>query len=195
MNMIKLNFIPEYDRKVKSSLLSDGWGIPPEIMVGTLVAAIGLILLVHVSLGGVAAFKIGQCHLLQVKWNAMAGDKKVVDDIFNESKTLQAKFMTLKPITSQANFLWARLLNDISDSVPKGIWLREISFNRGLLNISGSSVSKIKDEMISAGNFVSALKEKRTMRESFTGIDIDSIQRREGTALSIADFSLKAKQK
>jgi Tfp pilus assembly protein PilN len=193
--MIKLNFIPEYERRDKSGLLSAGWAIPLEVIIGILVAAVGLIVLIHISLGCLAGFKVAQQQILQVKWNAMAADKKAVDDIFNESKALQTKFSTLQPITSQVNFQWAHLLNDISDSVPKGIWLREISFNRGILNISGSSVSKIKNEMISAGNFVSALKEKPTMRESFTGIDIDSIQRREDTALSIADFSLKAKQK
>ena len=195
MNMIKLNFIPEYERKDKSGLLSDGWSIPLEIIVGILVATASFIVLIHVFLVCLATFKVAQYQLLQVKWDSMAADKKAVDEIFNESKALQAKFSALRPITSQANFLWARLLNDVSDSVPKGIWLREISFNRGLLNISGSSVSKIKDEMISAGNFVSALKDKQTIKESFTGIDIDSIQRREGTVLSIADFSLKARQK
>ena len=195
MNMIRLNFIPEYERKDKGGLLSDGWGIPPEVVAGIIFAVVGFVLLVHVSLGALAAFKLAQQQLLQVQWNAMAADKKVVNDVFSETKAMQAKFTALKPITSQANFLWAHLLNDISDSVPKGIWLREIAFNRGILNISGSAVSKMKDEMISAGNFVSALKEKPTMKESFTGIDIDSIQRREDTALSIADFSLKAKQK
>jgi Tfp pilus assembly protein PilN len=102
---------------------------------------------------------------------------------------------SLRPITVIPQFHWARLLNDISDSVPKGVWLREIIFEKGSMSIYGSSVSKMKTEMVETGNFVASLKEKFSIQESFAGVDVDSIQRRENTAVSIADFNLKAKGK
>jgi Tfp pilus assembly protein PilN len=194
--MIRFNFIPEQLRKERGGILSHGLGgVPSEVLVGILVMVFGLLFLIHLSLVGVFLFEVGGHQVLQMRWNAMAADKKIFDDISNESKTIQNRLNSLKPITSQAGFGWSRLLNDISDSVPKGIWLRQIEFSKGLLTVSGSSVSKMENEMVAVGNFVAALKAKSGIRDYFIGIDVDSIQRREGVALSIADFRLKAKWK
>jgi hypothetical protein len=61
--------------------------------------------------------------------------------------------------------------------------------------IKGSAVSKANDEVILAGNFVSALKEQPVVKEQFTGLQVESIERRENAAFSIVDFLLKAKLK
>jgi len=155
----------------------------------------GFLLFVHLSLTGILLFQIGRHHILQGQWNSMAADKKVFDDISTETKNIQNRLNSLKPITSQMGLRWARILNDVSDSVPKGIWLRQLEFSKGLLTITGSSVSKMENEMTAAGNFVAALKGKPGLKDYFSGVDIDSIQRREGATLSIADFRLKAKRK
>lgn len=196
MNMIQFNFIPEQLRKERAGFLSHGLGgVPAEIFIGISLMVFGIMLLVHVSLVGTLLFQVGRHQILQMKWNAMDTDKKVFDDISNESKTIQNRLNSLKPITSQAGFLWSRLFNDISDNVPKGVWLRQIDFNRGLLTISGSSVSKMANEMVTAGNFASALNKKSSVKDFFTDVDVDFIQRRTGTTLSIADFRLKTRRK
>lgn len=193
--MINLNLIPEYERKSKSGILSEGIGIPMENLVGILIAAAAVLVMIHVSLGGYALVRVAQHELLLRKWNSMGADKKVFDEISQESRKIQTRFGSLQPITSKPTIIWSRLLNDISDSVPKGVWLREVIFEKSQLTISGTAVSKMKNEMISAGTFVSALKERPSIKKNFGGVDIDSIQRRENTALSMADFTLKAKQK
>jgi Tfp pilus assembly protein PilN len=101
----------------------------------------------------------------------------------------------VRPITSLQQIRWARLLNEISDSIPKGVWLREILFEKGTIAIYGSSVSKMQTEMVEAGNFVAALKEKASIKEGFSGVNIDSIQSRENSPVAVADFTLKAKSK
>jgi Tfp pilus assembly protein PilN len=194
--MIRLNFIPEQLRKERSGLLSHGvGGVPTEIPVGVMVFIFGFLLLVHFLLIGAFLVQVGGHQVLQIKWNGMAADKKIFDDISNQSKAILDRLSSLKPITSQTGPRWSRVLNDISDSVSKGVWLREIDFSKGLLTISGSSVSKMENEMVAAGNFVSALKTKPSMTEYFSGVEIDSIQRREGVSLAIADFRMKAKRK
>jgi Tfp pilus assembly protein PilN len=194
--MIKLNFIPDQQRAHTSQLAADDFGgIPGEVLVGSIVALIGFLLTLHLLLAVIAGYKFASCKILQVRWDMMGADKKNFDEVTGELKQLQTKMATLRPITSAQTLHWVNLLNDVSDSVPKGVWVRQISFDKGQLVIHGSSVSKIKNEMVEAGNFVSALKDRRSIKENFTSVDIESIQRRENTALSVADFILRAKRK
>jgi hypothetical protein len=194
--MIKLNFIPEAQRKQSMKIAGEDFGgVPGEIVVGGLAAIAAALLLIHGILGGVALYKLASYKVFEVRWNAMAGDKKVFDDLSNELKGLQTKMNALRPITSAQELLWSELLNDISDSVPKGVWLREVLLDNGMLTIYGSVVSKMKNEMVEAGNFVAALKERPTISKYFTGVDVDSIQRRENSAVSVADFSLKIRRR
>lgn len=194
--MIKLNFIPEQQRPQRAGIVGEEFGgVPGEVIVGALLALIGLFIFMHTALAGVSVYKIASHKILEVRWNSMAADKKVCDGIADELKGIQTRMNSLRPITSVSQIHWARLLNELSDSVPKGVWLREILFERGSMAIYGSSVSKMQTEMVETGNFVAALKEKSTFKEGFTGVDIDSIQRRENAAVSIADFTLKAKRK
>jgi hypothetical protein len=194
--MIKLNFIPEQQRKQRAGIVGEDFGgVPGEVIAGIFVALVAFFILAHTALAAVSVYKLASHKLLEARWNSMAADKKICDEVADELKKLQAKTNSLRPITSVAQIHWARFLNEVSDSVPKGVWLREVLFERGSVAIYGSSVSKMKTEMVETGNFVAALKEKSSIKESFTGVDIDSIQRRENTSVSIADFTLKAKLK
>jgi len=194
--MIKLNFIPEQQRNQRAGIVGEDFGgVPGEVIAGVFVALVAFFILAHTALAAVSVYKLTAHKLLEARWNSMAADKKTCDVDADELKKLQAKTSSLRPITSVARVHWARFLNEISDSVPKGVWLREVLFERGSVAIYGSSVSKMKTEMVETGNFVAALKEKSSIKEGFTGVDIDSIQRRENTSVSIADFTLKAKLK
>ena len=194
--MIRLNFIPEQQRPQRSGIVGEYFGgVPGEVLAAALLALVGAFILMHAALAGIAVYKLASHKILEVRWNSMAEDKKVCDGIADELKAIQARLNSLRPIISVPQLHWARLLNELSDSVPKGVWLREILFERGAMAIYGSSVSKMQTEMVETGNFVAALKEKPTIKEGFTGVDIDSIQRRENAAVSIADFTLKAKRK
>ena len=149
----------------------------------------------HVLLGLVAVFKVAHYQVLMVHWNSLSTDKKALDTITQETQALQKKMFSLKPITSARGIKWGMLMNEISDSLPKGVWLREIRYDKDQLMIKGSAVSKANDEVILAGNFVSALKEQPVVKEQFTGLQVESIERRENAAFSIVDFLLKAKLK
>jgi Tfp pilus assembly protein PilN len=194
--MIKLNFIPEQQRQQSTGIVGEDFGgLPGEVLVGIFVALAAALLFVHAALGGITVYKLTAHKLLEVRWNSMAADKKACDAVADELKVLQTRLNSLRPIISTEQSQWARLLNELSDSVPKGVWLRELLFEKGSMSIYGSSVSKMQTEMVETGNFVAALKEKPSIKDSFMGVDVDSIQRRENTSVSIADFTLKAKRK
>ncbi len=194
--MIKLNFIPEQRGREGSGLFTeDIGGVPAEIIVGGLVALAGFLVAVHMVLAGVAVYRMASYKILEARWHGMSVDQKAYDGVSNEIKAIQAKLGGVRPITSAQSLHWAQFLNDLSDSIPKGVWLRELLFEKKDLTIYGSSVSKMKNEMVEAGDFVAALKMKDSVRDSFTSVDVDSIQRRDNIAVPIADFSLKAKRK
>lgn len=194
--MIKLNFIPEQQRQQGAGIVGEDFGgVPGEVIVGIFAAVAALLIFMHIALAGVMVYRLTAHKILETRWNSMATDKKFCDSIADELKIIQTRMNSLRPITSVPDLHWARLLNEISDSVPKGVWLRELLFEKGSLFIYGSSVSKMQTEMVDTGNFVAALKEKPGIKSSFAGVDVDSIQRRENTAVSIADFTLKAKRK
>ena len=193
--MIKINLIPQEQRRSRGGFWDEGFGpLPREVLLGVVVAAAGLLLVVHVALALVAFGKVTRQVMLAARWHAMDGDKKTLDMLTDEAKDIQGKMSALKVITASQGMSWGHLLNDLSDSVPKGVWLRRLRFENGGLTIEGSAFSKAQNEMINANNFVAALKTKPSFKEYFTGIDVDSIRRRENTPIAIADFSLKAKK-
>jgi hypothetical protein len=194
--MIKIDLLPQGVRKDKTGLLDGGFGsVASEVVLGIFLAAGAFLLVVHLLLAATAVAKIAQHKMLEARWQGMAAQKSAYDTVFNEAKALQARMNTLRPITAERGSIWSRLMNDVSDSVPKGVWLKELSLNKKVLTISGSSVSRVQAEMMAAGSFASALKERQTVKDSFTGVDVDSIQRRDLQGLSIADFTIKAKLK
>lgn len=194
--MIKLNFVPQSLRKNRGNFWMSGFGpLSREVILGSLVAAGFVLIVLHLVLAGITVAKFTQQAVLQVRWASLGPEKKVFDDISKEIKTFQTKMGTVKAITSVQGVLWAKLLNDISDCVPKGVWIREINFKMGVLLINGSAVSKVKEEMMIINNFVALLKDKPSVKDNFLGIDVDSIAHRDNSALSVADFSLKIKRK
>jgi|GEM_PF-334563 len=196
MNMIRINFIPQQLRRRTGNFWAEGFGsLPREVILGAFVGAAMILAVVHVLLAGVALAKVAQHTLLEVRWGALSPKKKVLDDVINQTKEVQTKISALKVIAIDQGVVWAKLLNEVSDSVPNGAWLRDVLYIKGVLTIEGSAVSKVRNEMIIVNNFVAALKEKPLFKSGFVGIDVDSIEGRKDTALSIADFVLKARLK
>lgn len=196
MNIIRLNFIPAEMCREKNRWWASGIaGIPLERIVGIFLAAAAFIILFHIVLLVVMAVKYTENRILEARWSASSPEKQAVDLLSNEARDLRATLDAFKPVLSQGNIHWPRLLADISASMPKGIWLTSMTYADGQLVILGSSVSKTRNEMVSPGMLVSALKQKDAVRQFLSTIDVDSIQRREAAALSIVDFTLKARQK
>jgi Tfp pilus assembly protein PilN len=196
MNMIRINFIPQEARREKGNIWADGFGsLPREVVFGIFVAAGAVLVALHILLAGLALARVAQHTMLNVRWDSLAPKKKVLDDAMNEIKAVQAKMSAVKVITDGQGVVWAALLNEISDSVPNGLWIREIRFVKGDLMVEGSAVSKVKNEMIIVNDFAASLKEKTVIRAGFTGIDIESIEERKNSVQAIADFLLKAKRR
>ena len=197
MTMIKINLVPEVSRKDKGGFLNGGVGeYPQEVVAGILVAVFGFLFVIHALLGGAALYKVVERNMLQERWNSLVADKKVVDEILGQIQAVQMKMTSLRPITSVNPVLWSRFMKDVSLSVPKGASLKQVSLEKGVLIIKGSAISRKKNEMVLAGQFVATLKQKKTFVDYFIDVDVDySIQRQEAGLLSVANLNLKARLK
>ena len=98
-------------------------------------------------------------------------------------------------MTVKKKIAWSQKLNDISDRIPRGVWLNKLSFDNKILIIDGSAVSKAKDEMISLGNFVENLKTTPSIIDNLDNIDLGSYQRRQIKVVEVMDFVITVRLK
>ena len=92
----------------------------------------------------------------------------------NEAIKLQAEIKRLeskKKVIGQLakrKFFWAEKLNLISDLIPTGVWLSDLSFDEakkgGILTLEGMAVPYKKQEMI---NLITLFKENLKQNEDF----------------------------
>lgn len=197
MNMIKINLVPEFLRKDRAGLLNGViGGYPQEVVVGILLAVFGALLILHALLGALGLFQAAQRQKLEVRWGALAQDKKALDDVSGEIRALQARLTAFRPVIFSRPISWAQFMKDVSSSIPKGVSLKQVSLDKGILLIKGSALSRRKNEMVLAGQFVESLKQRPIFADHFVDVGVDySIQRKEAQFLSVANFDLKAKVK
>ena len=90
---------------------------------------------------------------------------------------------------------WSQKLNEISDSLPRGVWLNKIILSGETLLIQGSAVSKDTTEMVHVHNFTSNLKNLKNFRSYFNDIELELIKTRKVNVTQIADFTIKGSLK
>ncbi|RKY37598.1 MAG: hypothetical protein DRP78_00670 [Candidatus Omnitrophota bacterium] len=95
------------------------------------------------------------------------------------------------------NFLWARKLNKLSDSLICGIWLRALSLDNekiatdfDCIKIDGTVVSLEHKEMALIGKFIRNLKSDAEFFKNFKNIKLESVIRRNIADVEVMDFTL-----
>ena len=112
--------------------------------------------------------------------------------VIAELRSIQNKLKAVKEVTEEKKILWAEKLNQISDSLPRGVWLKELSLVDDALMIQGSAVSKENDEILSVHKFASNLKGNENFKKNFSEIEMAIHKTHKLGMTSIADFSIDA---
>lgn len=195
--MININLVPDHLRKNRKSQL-----IPLEFLrlpKESVVTLIGGVLVPMFIISSVLLMTIFVKFSLLKKesrhWQAILPGKNKVDAVMADLRDLQSKIGSIERATIKKRILWSRKLNDISNQIPRGVWLNKLSFDNKLLLIDGSVVSKMKDEMVSLGDFVENLKNAEGFVGDLDNIDLGSFQRRQIKAVDIVDFVITVKLK
>ncbi len=195
--MIDINLIPDQMRKRrKSDFFSGGvFNIPREVLVGIG----GGILVLMFFIDGLFFFakiiKFMEYQHVKSKWQVIQPEKSAMDTIKQNLQEVQKEVKAIKDIMDGQSSSWSQKLNALSNSLPKGVWLRKITLNEKQLFIEGSTVSQGQSEIINVGNFVSNMKKDAQFMNDFESIEVDYIQSRKTEGLQVSDFTILAKLK
>ena len=167
--------------------------LPAEAMVGLVGGLICLLILTHLGLWFMLSHKLSERKILDKQMQDLSLHKRQADSIAKELRIVQGKKNAIEKMTGAPKILWAPKFNDISDSMPRGVWLGKISLEQGMFTIQGSAVSKGGDEMMGVVDLVSNLKGKKGFLKHLKSMEVGPIQRRKIGSVEIADFSIMAK--
>ncbi|MFH1360301.1 MAG: PilN domain-containing protein [Candidatus Omnitrophota bacterium] len=192
--MIDINLIPQHlRRKKKKSTVMGMTSIPMEAIIGLIGGLVILLVLVHILLTAILVLKFTQKSKVENDLKSIEKEWKAAKDIKQQLQTIRNKINAVEKVTTENRISWAQKLNDISDSLPKGVWLNKLSLDRNFLLIDGSAVSKEGIEMQSPQTFILNLKNRQSFVKGVENIDIGSIQRRQIKSVQIADFLITVK--
>jgi len=196
INMIEINLIPHSQRKNKKGKFSlKEFNIPLEIVVGLGGGLIVLLILVHISLMFVNIRNVALHKEFKRKMEAVTPEKQRVEKAISELRFLQSTQKAVHDILPERKISWAQKLNMISDSIPRGVWLKRISFEGDILVIEGSAISTDNEAMINVHQFTSTLKSQPEFLDHFNDFELGSIQRRKIKQIEIADFMITVRLK
>lgn len=218
--MIEINLLPEQMRKKEPVKLA-----LPEIPIKkTLFAAIGIVVALQVLLV-VAALGLrmragwleGRIAELQRSGAAISAQK-------TETTLLQDRLKQLRAATGR-KFYWAKLLDALTASTTRGVWLRTLSVKTEEVSTAGASnvasppreekgESKKPAKAVPAkllalegsaigtgqetafiGKFLQSLKDNETFKEIFSDIQVSDIQQRRIEEVDAYDFLIICKFK
>jgi hypothetical protein len=194
--MIDINLIPAALRKDgKGSANSLKINIPKELLFGVAAGLIFIMVTVHLLLGVTWLMGLGRLSHYNGQWQKVMPDKTILDTINKESGDLKKKIKMVSDMTVKKTVLWAPKFNAISDSLPRGVWIRRMTLDKVGLTMEGSVVSKNENEINNVGKFLYALKQNEDFMKDFNSLEVNSIQGGKNASVEVTDFSVMAKVK
>jgi Tfp pilus assembly protein PilN len=182
--MITINLLPEAHRKPKISSVQQFHRSPLAILIVGAMVGVGLLLW--------ATVLIHQARLAQLndRIRRLEPKQAAAQELLASVQQLrdqQALFRRLAHERSQ----WARHLNRLSDAIPEGVWLTDLSLDpvKGL-TIQGSAIAGGGEEMVRIGRLVQELKTDEAFSSAITDIQIESIKSVEEKELELIRFTL-----
>ena len=192
--MIEINLLPPQLRKKRktANFVSQSIVLPRETVIALVGGVLFFLLFIHSVLQFVIAIKFVQIKRYERQLTKIAPEKASADRVVQELRTLQGKVKSIENVAGERKILWAKKLNQISDAVPRGVWLTRLTFQDGVLILQGSAVSKSKNEMSSVHAFTSNLKNQSGFTDYLTNIELGLIKSRKINTTQIADFTITA---
>lgn len=187
--MIEINLLPQELRKRRIVRFN----LPKEYLSGALVIGIALIVILHILIQAVI---IAKAVMLSSADRRMAGiqpQRQLVDEMKSEVqkyKSLEELFSRIGPQRIRA----AAVLNLISDALPEGVWLTELSLSAEGGELAGACVSAGGGEIAQVGKLLNTLKQDAWIRGVFPELALSSVKRKKLGATDVAEFAMSAKK-
>ena len=195
--MLDINLVPVHLRRKQQSLslVQSSLKLPRETVLGAVIGVLVLLVFMHLVLqiGVMAQFVRLKSYTRQ--WATIETPRSQVDRAMSEIKRLQGQIKSVKDIVGDKWIPWALVMNEISDNIPRGVWLDKMIFSGKTLVLQGSAVAKNKTEMLSVHGFSSNLKGSQSIAKFFVNVSPASIKTKKIGGTSVADFSISLETK
>lgn len=195
--MIEINLVPEQLRKKKKvqpvakKVRAEG-GASRKKFAWLIVLGVFVLLSAHIGLQVFITRKFVQHRDQSQKWEEVEPKKAKADETLQDLKKMRERMNSMEQLSGGVKILWAQKLNEISDGLPRGVWLSRIVLDEEGMTIFGSAVSKNKEEMISVHHFASQLKGNKIVLEHFSDVELGLIKSRKVNITQVADFTIIA---
>ena len=184
MNIVEINLLPVELRPKRRSNMPKV-GLLPVISW----AALSLFI-VYIALVSIGRFEASELKRLNKRWAEMNQSHMRLLELKAQIKQVSDRVVTIEDMLRR-RFVWARKLNQLSDTMSKGIWLKEVSLVSKTrqpaakgekpkkfysLVLRGSAVSQDEEETAVIGKFMKDLKDEKEFFADFSDIELNSIQ-------------------
>jgi Tfp pilus assembly protein PilN len=185
--MISINLLPESYRQPTVSPLQEFHRSPLALFVIVILVGFAGLLFTGVQM------RQGALAGVNGKLQQLAAPKTAVDELnvlVRELRDQRTVFERLSHARSQ----WAHHLNVLSDVVPEGVWLTDLSLDpdRGLV-IQGSALAQGGQEMLRITRLVEGLKGDKEFGQVLQNVQIESIKRMKEEQIDVVEFTLTTK--
>lgn len=175
--MIQLNLLPEELRiKVKKQPVIQFSSLP---FLPVAVGGVIFLILVHILSFFIMGVSSLQLSSLAKKWKLYEPKKAALDSLMTNVRKSDAVIQAIDDLSAK-RVLWARLMNDISDSMLPNMWLTNLYFdskqNEEILMLEGFVAGPNEEATSSVGKFINALKENESFYINFKQIEADLIR-------------------
>jgi len=169
--MIELNLLPEELKKKRRRIeLPELPLIPLTVGIVIFLAAIQLLI------SGLIFLNQRQLKILDKKWEDIAPRKKELDRMKKIIAQTGRKNQAIEELMKR-RINWARLLNNLSNDLTPNIWLRELSYEKDALALSGTAAGKGEETTAHIARFITILKSDKDFFKNFTDIELISIKK------------------
>ncbi len=199
--MIEINLLPEELRKREKVKLD-----LPEIPVFKILSVILVVVVsAQILLSAFAVYQMTTFVGLKKKLETLTKENREISVRKAETVAMAVQLKEIQALTER-KFLWSVLLNDLSDSMTKGVWLRSLSVTtfaaddtgsrkkentpkKRTLNLEGSVIGSGQETAI-IGKFIKQLKESPRFGELFDDIKLSAINQKKIKDFDVYDFVL-----
>jgi len=136
--MIELNLLPEELQKKRKTI-----ELPDIPIIPIAAAFLGTMIIVQLFLGGLIFFNERRLATLEKKWTILEPEKLELDKLKKKILLASAKGRAIDELMEK-RISWSQLLNEISNSLIRSIWLTELTYKRGAAGIESASRSTKK---------------------------------------------------
>ncbi len=193
--MIEINLLPvEYRPKLPKF-------VAPQLPVKkTFILLASIFLLAQLGVSIFTVFQVTRLRLLKNQVEVLEKESKEIASKKKEISAYAKRFRVFADI-AQRNFYWSSLLNELTRTMTKGVWLTGFGIKDGssekdgkqvptkVLKLDGSVVGQ-GEETAFTGKYIRELKSNAMFTQLFSSIELSNLVQKKIREVDVYDFSI-----